>query len=104
MTSRGSEWSRWEPHIHAPGTVLNNQFRGPTAGPDYLSALEQATPIIQAIVPATSSAWPFPRNIVGNLHALADHMRNQSIGEERSKSRRKTLFGKRWYGSSELVL
>ena len=26
MISRGSEWHRWEPHIHAPGTILNNQF------------------------------------------------------------------------------
>ena len=28
MIDRGSEWKRWEPHIHAPGTVLNNQFGG----------------------------------------------------------------------------
>jgi len=28
MISRGSEWHRWEPHIHAPGTILNNQFGG----------------------------------------------------------------------------
>ena len=49
MLNRGSEWRRWEPHIHAPGTVLNNQFRGPNAWNDYLTALEQATPIIEAI-------------------------------------------------------
>lgn len=23
---RGSEWRRWDPHIHAPGTVLNDQY------------------------------------------------------------------------------
>ena len=28
MIGKGSEWHRWEPHIHAPGTVLNNQFEG----------------------------------------------------------------------------
>jgi len=22
MLNRGSEWRRWEPHIHAPGTVM----------------------------------------------------------------------------------
>src|ERR1700704_6553471 len=44
-----SEWRRWEPHIHAPGTVMNNQYRGPTAWDDYLSALEAATPTMQAI-------------------------------------------------------
>lgn len=49
MLSRGSEWHRWEPHIHAPGTVMNNQYKGPTAWDDYLSALEAATPTIQAI-------------------------------------------------------
>jgi hypothetical protein len=49
LLKRGSEWHRWEPHIHAPGTVMNNQFRGLTAWQDYLTALEQATPIIEAI-------------------------------------------------------
>ncbi len=49
MLSRGSEWRRWEPHIHAPGTVMNNQFSGPTAWSDYLTALERAMPVIEAI-------------------------------------------------------
>ncbi|OAN71706.1 phosphotransferase [Rhodobacteraceae bacterium EhC02] len=49
MLSRGSEWQRWEPHIHAPGTAMNNQFSGPTAWEDYLTALEQASPVIEAI-------------------------------------------------------
>lgn len=49
MLGRGSEWRRWEPHIHAPGTVLNNQFSGPTAWEDYLTALEAATPLIEAV-------------------------------------------------------
>ena len=49
MISRGSEWRRWEPHIHAPGTVINNQFKEPTAWEDYLSVLEAATPAIEAI-------------------------------------------------------
>lgn len=49
MLSRGSEWRRWEPHIHAPGTVLNDQFRGPNGWGDYLTALERATPTIEAV-------------------------------------------------------
>lgn len=49
MLSRGSEWRRWEPHIHAPGTAMNNQFSGPRAWEDYLTALEQASPVIEAI-------------------------------------------------------
>ena len=52
MLNRGSEWRRWEPHIHAPGTVMNNQFSGLNAWADYLSALEQATPVIEAIAVA----------------------------------------------------
>lgn len=46
--SRGSEWHRWEPHIHAPGTVLNNQY--PVNGwGNYLAALEAASPSLRAI-------------------------------------------------------
>ena len=49
MLSRGSEWRRWEPDIHAPGTVMNNQFSGPGAWTDYFTALERAAPVIEAI-------------------------------------------------------
>ena len=49
MVSRGSEWKRWEPHIHAPGTVLNNQFGGADPWQTYLQALEAATPKIEVI-------------------------------------------------------
>lgn len=45
MINRGSEWHRWEPHIHAPGTLFNNEFKGPNAWRDYLISLEQATPV-----------------------------------------------------------
>src|ERR1700722_18881331 len=49
MMNRGSEWRRWEPHIHAPGTVLNNQFGGGDAWTNYLAALEGLTPKVEAI-------------------------------------------------------
>jgi len=49
MISRGSQWKRWEPHIHAPGTILNNQFKGNDPWGDYLTALEEATPKIEAL-------------------------------------------------------
>ncbi|KGU50878.1 phosphotransferase [Xanthomonas phaseoli pv. phaseoli] len=49
MIGRGSEWRRWEPHIHAPGTVLNNQFGGGSAWGTYLESLEAATPKIEAL-------------------------------------------------------
>lgn len=49
MIARGSEWHRWEPHIHGPGTVLNNQFGGADPWEAYLSALEACSPMIEAL-------------------------------------------------------
>lgn len=49
MIARGSEWRRWEPHIHAPGTILNNQFGGNDPWGTYLTALETISPTIEAI-------------------------------------------------------
>ncbi|MGE0283487.1 MAG: TrlF family AAA-like ATPase, partial [Rhizobiaceae bacterium] len=49
MISRGSEWHRWEPHIHAPGTILNNQFGSADPWNAYLTTLEGLTPKIEAI-------------------------------------------------------
>src|ERR1035438_9610588 len=45
----GSRWHRWEPHIHTPGTVLNDQFKGADSWENYLRAIENATPTIRAI-------------------------------------------------------
>ncbi len=49
MISRGSQWRRWEPHIHAPGTVLNNQFGDCDPWEQYLTTLESLIPKIEAI-------------------------------------------------------
>lgn len=49
MISRGSEWHRWEPHIHAPGTLLNNQFGGDDPWNQYLTTLEDLTPTIESL-------------------------------------------------------
>jgi hypothetical protein len=46
--ARGSEWHRWEPHIHAPGTVLADQYPKDSL-PQYLDALEAASPTLRAI-------------------------------------------------------
>lgn len=48
-SNSGSRWHRWEPHIHAPGTVLNDQFKGADSWERYLEALETATPAIRAL-------------------------------------------------------
>lgn len=45
----GAEWLRWEPHVHGPGTVLNNQFKGSNAFEEYLTLLEDNRPVLTAI-------------------------------------------------------
>lgn len=46
---QGARWHRWDPHLHAPGTILNNQYRGEDAWEQFLSKLEASTPRIRAI-------------------------------------------------------
>lgn len=46
---RGSIWHRWDPHIHAPGTVLADQFEGPDVWEEYLARIEAATPTVVAL-------------------------------------------------------
>lgn len=49
MGNSGSRWLRWEPHIHAPGTVLNDQFKGSDTWEQYLAKIEATTPAIRAL-------------------------------------------------------
>ena len=49
MLSRGAEWNRWDPHIHSPGTVLNDQFGSDDPWEQYLDALEARHPRIRVI-------------------------------------------------------
>lgn len=49
MTSRGALWHRWDPHIHTPETVLNDQFGGERGWHAYLDELEAKLPTIRAI-------------------------------------------------------
>ena len=45
----GSIWRRWDPHVHFPGTVINDQFGGDGAWEANLAQLEVRTPVIEAI-------------------------------------------------------
>lgn len=45
---QGSIWHRWEPHIHAPGTALNDQFSSQSLD-DYCIAVSSCEPTIRAI-------------------------------------------------------
>ena len=48
-SERGSEWHRWDPHIHTPGTVLNDQYRGRDPWEAFLSKVETSDPTIEAL-------------------------------------------------------
>lgn len=45
--SRGSEWHRWDPHLHVPGTLLNDQFG--SNWERFLTAIEKANPRCEAV-------------------------------------------------------
>ena len=47
-SGRGSEWHCWEPHIHAPGTILADRYPA-ECWDEYLKALEQVSPPLRAI-------------------------------------------------------
>lgn len=46
--NRGSEWSRWDVHIHTPGTALANEFP-PDSWPEYIDRVNKASPIVVAL-------------------------------------------------------
>ena len=46
--ARGSEWHRWDPHLHAPGTLQADEYPA-DAWENYLLAVESASPVIRAI-------------------------------------------------------
>lgn len=46
---RGALWNRWDPHIHAPGTILSDQYKGPDPWEEFLSRIEQSDPPIGAL-------------------------------------------------------
>lgn len=44
---RGSRWQRWDPHIHTPGTLFNDQFAG--NWDEYLRCIDTADPAVVAL-------------------------------------------------------
>ena len=45
----GSEWRRWDPHIHSPGTTFEDRFGGDGSWEEYIARIETATPSIEAL-------------------------------------------------------
>ena len=48
QTSVGSVWRRWDPHVHLPGTLFNDQFGSMTVA-EALDALAACEPHIEAV-------------------------------------------------------
>jgi hypothetical protein len=44
---RGSVWHRWDPHIHAPGTLLSDHFGGDWGA--FLRKIEESDPQVAAL-------------------------------------------------------
>jgi hypothetical protein len=49
QSKRGSIWHRWDPHIHTPGTALNDQYAGLNPWAAFLEAIEASNPPIRAM-------------------------------------------------------
>lgn len=47
--SAGSEWRRWDPHVHLPGTLFNNNGFRQTTIEEALDALAACTPAIESV-------------------------------------------------------
>ena len=45
----GSNWRRWDPHIHSPGTTFADQFGGEGSWDEYIERINSATPKIEAL-------------------------------------------------------
>jgi hypothetical protein len=48
-SSRGSLWNRWDPHIHAPGTAMNDQYSGAEPWTEFFERVDNQDPPIRAL-------------------------------------------------------
>lgn len=46
---RGAVWHRWDPHIHMPGTLNNDNFTGADVIKEYVRRLNESNPPIRAL-------------------------------------------------------
>ena len=48
-SKQASIWHRWDPHIHTPGTALNDQYAGPDPWAAFPDAIEASNPPTRAM-------------------------------------------------------
>lgn len=49
ISARGSAWQRWDPHLHAPGTALNDGFGGNDPWLAFLEQVEKSDPPVRVL-------------------------------------------------------
>jgi hypothetical protein len=55
---RGSVWHRWDPHVHTPGTALNDQYKGDDPWDTFLMRIpRERDHSFRLIVTAHSGRW-----------------------------------------------
>lgn len=74
---RGSVWRRWEPHIHTPGTILNDLFDGPNVWDEYLTRIERASPAVQAL--GVTDYWILDRYVDVVAHKAAGRLASVAL-------------------------
>jgi hypothetical protein len=74
---RGSVWRRWDPHLHTPGTVLNDQYAGEDAWEQYLSRLESSSPAIEVL--GVTDYWSIDRYEDVVAHKAAGRLPNVGL-------------------------
>ena len=47
--SRGALWQRWDPHIHAPGTAMNDLYSGTDPWPRFIAQVDKQDPPIRVL-------------------------------------------------------
>ena len=47
--TRGSLWHRWDPHIHAPGTAMNDQYAGADPWAEFFRRVDSQVPPIRVL-------------------------------------------------------
>src|SRR5690348_16860522 len=46
---KGSLWHRWDPHVHTPGTALNDQYQGQEPWESFVAGVEAIVPAVRAL-------------------------------------------------------
>jgi ABC-type lipoprotein export system ATPase subunit len=69
---RGSLWHRWDFHLHAPGTLLSDQFKGDWAA--YINRIKNSSPVVRALGVTDYFS-------IGTYRSVRQHFEKGELGE-----------------------